>query len=82
MKNRLIDLNDHLFNEIEHLADKDIKGEELKEQLQRSKAIAHISDKIISNARLMLDSQKTLTSGQMEDTPEMFMPKKRAITNV
>lgn len=68
--------------QLETLSDEDLKDEALSEQIRRTSAIVSVTDKIISNARLMLDAQKTLTSGQMEDTPEMFQPKKKkAISN-
>lgn len=32
-KNTLVDLNNHLFAEMERLGDEDLKGEELEEEL-------------------------------------------------
>ncbi|MBB1389067.1 hypothetical protein H5185_06440 [Shewanella sp. SG44-6] len=65
MKNKLIDLNNHLFAQIERLSDETVKGEELKEEMARSKAVAQIASQIVANGRLALDAQKL--------TPELPM---------
>lgn len=53
-KNKLADLNDHLFAELERLSDEELKGDDLKEELDRAKALTDVSEKIIDNASLML----------------------------
>lgn len=58
MKNKLIDLNNHLFAEIERLSDEDIKGVELEEEINRAKAISSISGQIIQNAALALKAEQ------------------------
>jgi hypothetical protein len=58
MKNKLIDLNNHLFAQIERLSDESVKGEALKEEMARSKAVAQIASQIVANGRLALDAQK------------------------
>lgn len=58
MRNTLGDLNNHLFMQIERLNDEELNGEQLLEELKRSKAIADVAGKIIENGKLVLDSQK------------------------
>ncbi|MEJ7440062.1 hypothetical protein WL735_10270 [Staphylococcus hominis] len=58
MKNTLNDLNNHLFAQLERLCDEDLKGEELKEELNRSKAVSEVAKNIVSNGNLILQAQK------------------------
>lgn len=54
MRNTLVDLNNHLFAEIERLGEEDLKGEDLKEEIKRADAIAKIGSSIIENANTAL----------------------------
>lgn len=72
MKNKLVDLNNHLFARLECLCDDDLKGDALKEEIYRSKVVADLSKQIIDNAKLALEVQKALVSGFIEETPEML----------
>lgn len=58
MKNKLTDLNDHLFMALERLNDEDIKGEDLNAEIQRSRAIAGVAKNIVQNAALVLEAEK------------------------
>jgi len=58
MKNKLIDLNDHLFEQMERLNDDDLSGELLQQEIGRSKAMTSISQQIIDNASLALEAEK------------------------
>ena len=64
MKNTLGDLNNHLFMQLERLSDEDVKGEQLTEEIERSKAITNIAKEIIANGTLVLQAKK-LQDGKM-----------------
>lgn len=54
MKNRLSDLNNHLFMQLERLANEDMTAEQIASEVERSDAIVAVADKIVDNARLTL----------------------------
>lgn len=60
MKNKLTNLNDHLFMQLERLGEEGLKGDMLKEEIDRSKAMSAIAKDIVSNGRLVFDVQKTV----------------------
>lgn len=55
MKNKLSDLNNHLFAQLERLGDEDLKGEELQGEIDRGKSMASVAKEIVSNAKLAFD---------------------------
>lgn len=57
MKNTLGDLNNHLFAQLERLSDEELKGDELKEEIDRSRAITGVAGQVISNAELLLKAK-------------------------
>lgn len=74
-KNKLLDLNNHLFAELERLGDEDLKGDELKEEIERAKALSDVSEKVINNASLMLKvihEQNEYGTGT-RDVPKMLL---------
>lgn len=58
IKNKLTDLNDHLFAQLERLNDEDVPEEKMAMEIERSKAVGNIAKNIINNGRLLLDSKK------------------------
>ncbi len=58
MQNKLTDLNNHLFAQLERLSEEDLKGEKLDEEINRSKAVSAVATKIIENASLALQAEK------------------------
>ena len=54
MRNKLTDLNDHLFAELERLSDEELTDEQLTTELKRADAISKIGTQIISNGHLAL----------------------------
>ncbi|GHV93216.1 hypothetical protein AGMMS50268_37190 [Spirochaetia bacterium] len=57
MKNKLSDLNNHLFAEIERLGDEDLKGEDLAEEINRAHAITNVAAQIINSGNLVLKAK-------------------------
>lgn len=49
MKNKITDLNDHLFAAMERLSDETLTAEELDREVKRSQAIVAVADKITAN---------------------------------
>lgn len=47
MNNKLIDLNNHLFAEMERLGDEDLLGEDLDKEIERAKAITGVKGRAI-----------------------------------
>lgn len=58
MKNTMIDLNNHLFEQMERLNDDELNNEELDKEIRRAKAMTEVSSQIIENAALGLSAEK------------------------
>jgi hypothetical protein len=71
-KNKLVDLNNHLFVQMERLSDEDKKGEELNEEIGRSQAVCAIAKQIINNARLALDAQVKISEHLIKNPAKML----------
>lgn len=54
MKNKLSDLNDHLFAQLERLGEEDLTPEQIETEVKRSAAIVSVADQIVSNAMLQV----------------------------
>ena len=72
MKNKLVDLNNHLFAQLERLGDESLTGDALAAEVNRSLAITGVAREIISNGNLVLKA-RTIAAGNMHgDLPEML----------
>lgn len=56
MKNRLSDLNDHLFAQLERLSEEGLSSEAIEDEVKRADAMVKVADKIVDNARLNLQA--------------------------
>lgn len=62
MKNKLSDLNDHLFAQLERLSDENLTPQKLDGEHKRSMAIVSVADKIIRTASLKLEAAKLIAA--------------------
>ena len=56
MKNKLNDLNDHLFAQLERLSSETLDQEGLEREVQRTTSIVSVSEQIINNAHIALNA--------------------------
>lgn len=72
-RNKLTDLNNHLFEQLERLNDEELCDEALEKEIKRSKAISSLANSIIQNATLALEAQQYINeySGHAS-VPEMI----------
>ncbi|MCG8636265.1 MAG: hypothetical protein MI863_20705 [Desulfobacterales bacterium] len=72
MKNKLIDLNNHLFEQIERLNDDDLTGDDLSQEIKRSQAMSNCAAQIVNNAALALKAHTAINNGMVDIAPEML----------
>jgi hypothetical protein len=62
MKNKLTDLNNHLFAQLERLSDEDLTAEQIEQEVKRAKAVVGVSGQIVRNADLQLKAVTLLAN--------------------
>lgn len=73
MKNKLIDLNNHLFAQLERLNEENISNEKLSTEIERSKAIAGIAREIIGNGNLALKAEEMRQNERIPKLPDFLL---------
>ena len=53
-----MDLNNHLFEQMERLNDDDLTDEQIKKEINRTKAMTKVAHSIIQNGMLILNAKK------------------------
>lgn len=73
-RNTLMDLNNHLFEQMERLNDDSLTEENLIKEMQRAKSMSDVSAKIIDNAKLALEAEmyKAEYGGKTVSVPKMI----------
>lgn len=54
MRNKITDLNNHLFEQLERLNDDELQGDQLNSEIERARAITGVASQIVANGQLML----------------------------
>lgn len=72
MKNKLTDLNNHLFAQIERLSDEKLSGDQLENEIKRGQAVTNVAKQIIENGKLALSAQKAVDEGLIIGSPAML----------
>jgi hypothetical protein len=77
-KNTLGDLNDHLFERVEWLMDRDVKNEELSEEIRRTETVVKVSMQIVNIANLIYKAKMAVEdSGGTMKLPAMLQDKSK-----
>lgn len=75
MKNKLTDLNNHLFEQLETL--KDAKNTDIAIEIERTKGVVEISKQIIDGANVSLTAAKLVVANESKSKadilPEQFL---------
>lgn len=58
MKNKITDLNDHLFAQLERLADESLDADKLDAEVKRAEAMVSVADRITDGAKMRLAAAK------------------------
>jgi hypothetical protein len=62
VKNKLSDLNDHLFAQLERLADESLTAEQIETEAKRGEAIVAVADQVIRNASIQIDAARLIAA--------------------
>ena len=81
MKNKIDDLRNHLFAQLERLGDESLAGERLNEEIQRARAVKDISGSIIETAKAETDRLKVIgETGYQAGTALLAQVEQKALT--
>jgi ribosomal protein L17 len=73
MKNKLADLNNHLFAQLERLSEEGISAEQIETECKRADAIVSVADQITRGAELQLKAVKILADHGDRFKPQLTM---------
>ena len=66
-KNKLVDLNNHLFEQLERLNDDQLTEDKLEQEIERANAMANIGSVIVNNSKVALAAMKLSQQGNADD---------------
>ncbi|WP_443945569.1 hypothetical protein ACJVDH_00225 [Pedobacter sp. AW1-32] len=71
-QNKMIDLNNHLFAQLERLNDETIKPEKMEMEIKKAKAVSQVASQIIKSNALVLKAVELQGKGLIKDAPDNF----------
>lgn len=71
MKNKLTDLNDHLFAQIERLSQENLTTEQIDNEVKRGNAIVAAADQILRHATLQVQAAKIVSDHGLDPSPHL-----------
>ena len=72
-RNKLVDLNDHLFAQLERLSDETLTGDQLQSEIQRAGAIDRVAVQVIALGNLALKAtQHNAEWGNVARAPRLL----------
>lgn len=76
-RNKISDLNNHLFAQLEKLNDDDLQGDQLNTEVNRARAMSSLASQIINSTKLTLDAIKMANNGEINsvDVPDLLHAK-------
>lgn len=74
MKNKLSDLNNHLFAQLERLSDEGLTAEQIGHEAKRSEAMVSVADQIIRNAALQIQTASIAAKSGADPVPYLPAP--------
>ena len=66
MKNKLTDLSNHLYSQLERLSDESISKEDLDLEIKRAEAITKVAGNIIGIAQTTVNAAKLISQGNIK----------------
>jgi hypothetical protein len=73
VKNKLIDLNNHLFAQLERLSDEDLTPEQIEVECKRSDAVVAVADQVARLADIQLKAVKLIADHGDRFKPQLTM---------
>lgn len=67
-RNKLSDLNNHLFSQLERLSDEELSNDDLEKEIKRQKSISEIASNLIEINRISMDAMKLISKGLIKIT--------------
>jgi len=80
-RNKLLDLNDNLFEAMERVLDADLSTPEGQKELEMGKTVADIGAVIVNNAKIVLTVQRLYEDGRINDPKLLIGDKADASTS-